>query len=138
MASEPTRYFIVHLQKTAGTSLRDRFRSTFDESAIYPNAGDGRDKRLSVISLAHEPGGPDHRLGVQWPRRTPFAYLPVAHRTHDSEARVCQFLPRLDGIAQEAARLPTQDILDLLVDEYVSHEAAFQEREVTPGDGIGL
>ena len=53
MASEPTRYFIVHLQKTAGTSLRDRFRSTFDESAIYPNAGDGRDKRLSVISLAH-------------------------------------------------------------------------------------
>lgn len=53
MATEPRRYFIVHLQKTAGTTLRDRFRSTFDEAAIYPNSTDGRDKRLSVISLSH-------------------------------------------------------------------------------------
>jgi len=53
VASEPRRYFIVHLQKTAGTSLRDRFRSTLAEAAIYPNATDGRDKRLSVISLSH-------------------------------------------------------------------------------------
>ena len=53
VATEPRRYFIVHLQKTAGTSLRDRFRATFPDSAIYPNATDGRDKRLSVISLAH-------------------------------------------------------------------------------------
>ncbi len=53
MTSEPTRYFVVHLQKTAGTTLRDRFRATFPDAAIYPNAGDGRDKRLSVISLAH-------------------------------------------------------------------------------------
>jgi len=53
VATEPRRYFIVHLQKTAGTTLRDRFRSTFPEAAIYPNATDGRDKRLSVISLSH-------------------------------------------------------------------------------------
>ena len=53
MATEPTRFFIVHLQKTAGTTLRDRFRATFDDAAIYPNASDGRDKRLSVISLRH-------------------------------------------------------------------------------------
>lgn len=53
MADEPTRFFIVHLQKAAGTSLRDRFRATLDDPAIYPNATDGRDKRLSVISLAH-------------------------------------------------------------------------------------
>lgn len=53
MTSEPTRYFIVHLQKSAGTSLRDRFRSMLDDSAIYPNASDGRDKRHSVISLSH-------------------------------------------------------------------------------------
>jgi hypothetical protein len=51
--AEPTRFFIVHLQKTAGTSLRDRFRATFDDTAIYPNAGDGRDKRISVISVRH-------------------------------------------------------------------------------------
>ena len=50
---EPTRFFMVHLQKSAGTSLRDRFRSTFDDAAIYPNASDGRDKRHSVISLSH-------------------------------------------------------------------------------------
>ncbi len=53
MASEPTRFFIVHLQKTAGTSLRDRFRATFADNEIYPNASDGRDKRISVISVAH-------------------------------------------------------------------------------------
>ena len=52
-AIEPRRYFIVHLQKTAGTTLRDRFRCELAESAIYPNATDGRDKRLSVISLSH-------------------------------------------------------------------------------------
>lgn len=49
----PTRFFVVHLQKTAGTTLRDRFRATFDDTAIYPNATDGTDKRLSVISLDH-------------------------------------------------------------------------------------
>lgn len=49
----PTRYFIVHLQKTAGTTLRDRFRATLPDNAIYPNASDGTDKRLSVISLSH-------------------------------------------------------------------------------------
>ena len=45
VTDEPTRFFIVHLQKTAGTSLRDRFRATFADTAIYPNASDGRDKR---------------------------------------------------------------------------------------------
>jgi hypothetical protein len=44
---------MVHLQKTAGTSLRDCFRATLDDAAIYPNSTDGRDKRLSVISVAH-------------------------------------------------------------------------------------
>jgi hypothetical protein len=53
VTDEPTRFFIVHLQKTAGTSLRDRFRATFAASAIYPNESDGRDKRISVISLEH-------------------------------------------------------------------------------------
>jgi hypothetical protein len=50
---EPQRFFIVHMQKSAGTTLRDRFRSHFDESAIYPNRTDGTDKRISVISLRH-------------------------------------------------------------------------------------
>jgi hypothetical protein len=51
--AEPQRFFIVHMQKSAGTTLRDRFRNTFDEAAIYPNRTDGPDKRLAVISLRH-------------------------------------------------------------------------------------
>jgi hypothetical protein len=51
--TEPERFFVVHLQKTAGTSLRDRFRATFPDEAIYPNRSDGRDRRHSVISLSH-------------------------------------------------------------------------------------
>ena len=53
VTNEPTRFFMVHLQKTAGTSLRDRFRATLPDSAIYPNATDGRDKRIAVISLTY-------------------------------------------------------------------------------------
>jgi hypothetical protein len=53
MSDAPRRFFIVHMQKTAGTTLRDRFRSHFDENAIYPNRTDGRDKRISVISVQH-------------------------------------------------------------------------------------
>jgi hypothetical protein len=53
VTNEPTRFFIVHLQKTTGTSLRDRFRATLPDTAIYPNSSDGRDKRLSVISVTH-------------------------------------------------------------------------------------
>jgi len=53
VTDEPTRFFVVHLQKSGGTSLRDRFRSTFGDHAIYPNASDGRDKRHSVISVSH-------------------------------------------------------------------------------------
>ena len=52
MATEPRRYFVVHLQKTAGTSLRDRFRATFSSEAIYPNSTDGQVGH-AVISLSH-------------------------------------------------------------------------------------
>jgi hypothetical protein len=51
--ADPRRFFIVHMQKSAGTSLRDRLRNHFPESAIYPNRTDGADKRVSVISLRH-------------------------------------------------------------------------------------
>jgi hypothetical protein len=53
MSDAPRRFFIVHMQKTAGTTLRDRFRSQFDEAAIYPNRTDGQDKRIAVISVQH-------------------------------------------------------------------------------------
>jgi Sulfotransferase family len=47
------RFFVAHIQKTAGTALRDRLQATFTEEQIYPNASDGPDPRISVISVAH-------------------------------------------------------------------------------------
>jgi hypothetical protein len=41
------------MQKTAGTTLRDRLRATFPDEQIYPNGSDGADPRISVISVAH-------------------------------------------------------------------------------------
>jgi Sulfotransferase family len=47
------RIFVAHMQKTAGTTLRDRLRASFTEEQIYPNASDGSDPRISVISVSH-------------------------------------------------------------------------------------
>jgi hypothetical protein len=47
------RFFVAHMQKTAGTTLRDRLRASFAEDEIYPNASDGSDPRISVISVSH-------------------------------------------------------------------------------------
>jgi len=47
------RFFVVHMQKTAGTTLRDRLRASFTDDQIYPNASDGSDPRISVISVSH-------------------------------------------------------------------------------------
>lgn len=52
MGTAATRFFVVHLQKTAGTTLRDRMRATFANDEIYPNATDGPVGH-SVISLSH-------------------------------------------------------------------------------------
>ena len=49
----PRRYFVAHMQKTAGTTLRDRLRATFEDHEIYPNATDGPDARIAVISVSH-------------------------------------------------------------------------------------
>ncbi|MEJ7582477.1 MAG: hypothetical protein WKF43_00025 [Acidimicrobiales bacterium] len=38
--SEPTRFFFVHLQKTAGTALYQRLREHFGTDAVYPTPGD--------------------------------------------------------------------------------------------------
>lgn len=47
------RFFVAHMQKTAGTTLRDRLRDSFTDEQIYPNASDGEDPRISVISVRH-------------------------------------------------------------------------------------
>jgi hypothetical protein len=47
------RFFVAHMQKTAGTTLRDRLRASFTDEQIYPNATDGADPRVAVISVSH-------------------------------------------------------------------------------------
>jgi hypothetical protein len=49
------------MQKTAGTSLRNRLRASFADDAIYPNASDGSDPRVTVISV--------ERLMERWEAR---------------------------------------------------------------------
>jgi hypothetical protein len=51
--THPRRYFVAHMQKTAGTTLRDRLRATFPDEQIYPNSTDGPDARVAVISVEH-------------------------------------------------------------------------------------
>ena len=54
------RFFFVHVQKTAGTSLIKRIRHHFGDEAVYPNAEDG-DPIARVVSVDH--------LRAQWASR---------------------------------------------------------------------
>lgn len=53
LTDPPRRLFIAHIQKTAGTALRDRLRATYPDEQIYPNHTDGPDARIAVISVQH-------------------------------------------------------------------------------------
>ena len=48
----PRRYFFVHIQKAAGTSLFRRLKRQFPPAAVYPNDTDG-DPIARVISVDH-------------------------------------------------------------------------------------
>ena len=52
MSTEPTRYFFVHLQKTAGTSFSRQMKDHFGRPAIYPSDDDG-DPIARVIDVDH-------------------------------------------------------------------------------------
>ena len=52
MSDNHNRYFFVHVQKTAGTSLIRRLRHTYGQTGIYPNKTDG-DIVACVISIEH-------------------------------------------------------------------------------------
>jgi hypothetical protein len=47
----PDRYFFVHLQKTAGTSLRERLMHHFGEAGVYPNRSDATDIATLMTSI---------------------------------------------------------------------------------------
>ena len=44
---ETKRFFFIHIQKTAGTSLREHFLQNFDQSEVYPPREGGRQKVLA-------------------------------------------------------------------------------------------
>jgi hypothetical protein len=46
---EPQRYFFVHMQKTAGTSLHLRMRRFFGETAIYPTRADKHAHEVATV-----------------------------------------------------------------------------------------
>jgi hypothetical protein len=52
VSEHPDRFFFVHVQKTAGTSLIKRLQRHFDEPEVYPNESDG-DIVACVISVEH-------------------------------------------------------------------------------------
>jgi Sulfotransferase family len=52
VSSRPTRFFFVHIQKAAGTSLVFRLRRQFGRAAIYPPESDKGDV-AAVISVDH-------------------------------------------------------------------------------------
>ena len=148
---DPQRFFIVHMQKSAGTSLRDRFRNQFPESAIYPNRTDGPDKRLSVISLRHllerwEARGDEIRLVAgHFPLSTtevldaPFVTLTVLRPPVE---RTLSYLRHQHRINQADAEKSLEEIYEdpfrfnALIRNHMTRMLSLTREELIAGDGV--
>jgi hypothetical protein len=112
--SDPSeRFFVAHMQKTAGTALRDRLRATFPDEAIYPNASDGPDARVAVISV--------QRLRERWAVRGDDIRLLTGH----FPVRVTELLGA-DLVTLTVLRHPVERTLSFL-----RHQAARRQRGAT-------
>ena len=149
----PLRFFIAHMQKTAGTTVRDRLRATFAENQIYPNGTDGSDPRHAVVSVSYllerwKARGDEIRLLTgHFPVRTvelldaPFVRLTVLR--HPVE-RTLSFLRHQAARRQRGATEDTP--LDEIYDDPFRFEAMIQNHMVRmlalapdewgPGDGV--
>ena len=149
------RFFVAHMQKTAGTSLRDRLRATFTEEQIYPNGTDGDDARVSVISVSHleerwRVRGHEIRLLTgHFPVRTvevldPPASFVTMTVLRDPVDRVLSFLRhqaerRQRGAAEDT---PLWDIyrdpfrFDAMIHNHMTRMLALAPEEFGPGDGV--
>ncbi|HRW38737.1 MAG TPA: hypothetical protein P5254_13635 [Aquihabitans sp.] len=147
----PLRFFVVHMQKTAGTSLRDRFRHHYDEAAIYPNRTDGRSKGLSVISLSHleerwaERGDEVRVVAGHFPLSTtsvlgaPFVTLTVLRPVVE---RTLSYLRHQRRVGPPADREKTlEEIYDDpfrfqgLIENHMTRMLSLTVEEMRPGDG---
>jgi len=112
------RFFVAHMQKTAGTALRDRLRATFPDDAIYPNATDGPDARVAVISVRH--------LQERWDARGDDIQLLTGH----FPVRVTELLGA-DFVTMTVLRHPVERTLSFL-----RHQAQRRQRGAEPDTPI--
>lgn len=149
------RFFVAHMQKTAGTTLRDRLRNTYREEQIYPNGSDGPDGRISVISVSHlqerwKVRGEGIRLLTgHFPVRTPEVLEPRADFVtvtilRDPVERILSFLRHQAERRQRGAEpdTPLWEIysdrtrFDLMIHNHMTRILSLTPEEFVPGDGV--
>lgn len=150
-----TRFFVAHMQKTAGTSLRDRLRATFGEDEIYPNGTDGDDPRISVISVSHlqerwrARGECIRLLTGHFPVRTVEVLEPPASFVtmtvlRDPVDRVLSFLRHQADRRQRGAEADTPLVeiyedpfrFDAMIQNHMTRMLSLTPDEFGPGDGV--
>jgi hypothetical protein len=151
----PTRFFVAHMQKTAGTTLRDRLHASFTEAQIYPNASDGPDPRISVISVSHlqerwkERGDEIRLLTGHFPVRTielldtddPFVTMTVLRNPVD---RVLSFLRHQAERRQRGATEDTPIVeiyedpfrFESMIQNHMTRTLSLTPAEMVAGDGV--
>lgn len=148
-----TRFFVAHMQKTAGTTLRDRLRSTYAEEQIYPNGTDGPDARVAVIAVSHllerwkERGHEIRLLTGHFPVSTrdlldaPFVTLTVLR---DPVERTLSFLRHQAQRRQRGATedTPLREIyedpfrFEAMIQNHMTRMLSLTPEELGPGDGV--
>ena len=152
---EDSRFFVAHMQKTAGTTLRDRLRATFEEAQVYPNGTDGPDPRVAVISVRHlqerwaARGDEIRLLTGHFPVRTvelldpvvPFVTMTVLR---DPVERTLSFLRHQAARHQRGATedTPLEEIYDdpfrfeAMIVNHMTRMLSLTPEEMGPGDGV--
>lgn len=149
------RLFVAHMQKTAGTTLRDRLRSSYPEELVYPNPTDGPDARIAVISVRHlqerwkARGGEIRLLTGHFPVRTlevldtdtPYVTLTVLR---DPVERTLSFLRHQAARRQRGATedTPLVEIYEdpfrfaAMIQNHMTRMLSLSPEEMGPGDGV--
>jgi hypothetical protein len=150
---EPRRFFIAHMQKTAGTSLRDRLRATYRDDEIYPNRTDGPDPRVAVISVQHlrdrwEARGQEIRLltGHFPVRVVEFLHVPFVTMTvlRDPVERTLSFLRHQANRRQRGATEDTPLVeiyedpfrFEAMIQNHMVRVLSLTPEEMLEGDGV--
>lgn len=148
-----TTLFVAHMQKTAGTSLRDRLRASFTDEEIYPNETDGPDARHAVISVSHLRqrwairGDKIRLLTGHFPVRTvdllDAQFVTVTVLRHPVD-RTLSFLRHQASRRQRGATedTPLDEIyedpfrFDAMIHNHMSRMLSLAPEEMGPGDGV--